>query len=176
MARWQDALRGYRRIPLEGDPPNEPSRVMFVLCSENYAAAALAAACEPGIVLQTLGGARDPADETTRATFEYAIVKAGIRHVVVCGHQGCEAVAPKAQESRRASQAAVVSQCMRLREDAYIGPLLRTHRVALRPLWFDAPEGDIFLCNVEDAGVVPMDDEDFGKMLALFAQREERAQ
>lgn len=170
MARWHEALRSYRRIPLEGDPANEPSSVMFVLCSENYAAAALVAACEPALVLQTLGGARDPADESTRATFEHAIVKRGVRHVVVCGHQACEAVASGGTDSRCATQAAVVSQCFRLREDPCIGPLLRTHRVALRPLWFDVPEGDIFVCNFEDARVALMGEDDFGRMLALFAQ------
>lgn len=170
MARWQDALRRSRSIRFEGDPASERSNVMFVLCSENHAAAALAAACEPALVLQTLGGARDPADESTRATIEYAIVEKGVRHVVVCGHQGCEAAASEGQDSRHAPQAAVVSQCIRLREDPSIGPLLRAHRVALRPLWFDTPDGNIFMCSLEDARVTPMGDNDFAKMLALFAQ------
>ncbi len=176
MARWQDAHRGDRSIPFDGDPASERSNVMFVLCSENHAAAALAAACEPALVLQILGGARDPADESTRATVEYAIVEKGVRHVVVCGHQGCEAVASEGQDSRYATQAAVFSQCLRLREDPCVGRLLRAHRVAMRPLWFDAPEGNIFTCSLEDARVSPMSDNDFAKMLAVFAKREERAQ
>lgn len=147
----------------------ERSNAMFVLCSENHAAAALAAACEPALVLQTLGGARDPGDQSTRATIEYAIVAKGARHLVVCGHQGCEAVASEGQDSRYATQAALVSQCLRLREDPCIGPLLRAHRVAMRPLWFDAPEGNIFMCSLEDARVTPMGDDDFAEMLALFA-------
>ena len=47
MARWHDALRAYRRRSLEGDAESEASNVMFVLCSESYAAAEVVAGCEP---------------------------------------------------------------------------------------------------------------------------------
>ena len=165
MTGWHDALRHYRRIPLEGGLAKNPRRVMFVLCSESYAAAAVAAACEPALVHQAFGGARNPGDEATRATFEYAILKKGVRDVVVCGHDGCQAVTTHGADSRRATRSAVVSQCVGLREDEHIGPLLREHRVALRPIWFDAPEGDIFLCNLENEAVKLMGDDDFATMI-----------
>lgn len=41
MARWRDALRAYQRRPLTSPPDDEPSTVMFVLCSESHAATEL---------------------------------------------------------------------------------------------------------------------------------------
>ena len=115
---------------------------MVVLCSENYAALAVLAACEPAIVLQTFGGARDPSDASTRATFEYAVRLNAVRRVIVCGHLACQAVAlDEGANARTATQADVVAQCRSLREDSRIGALLRDHGVSLSP---PVPEGPTF--------------------------------
>ncbi|MEO5730068.1 MAG: carbonic anhydrase, partial [Byssovorax sp.] len=103
MARWHDALRAHRRRPLTGAPDNELSNVMFVLCSESHAAAELVAAFEPALVLQLFGGARTPSDAATRATIAYAVRDRGVRHVVVCGHEGCLAVPAGPLGSREAT-------------------------------------------------------------------------
>ena len=111
--------------------------VMLVLCSENYAAASLVARCEPAIVFQSLGGARDPTDQAMRATFAYAIMNHRVHDVVVCGHEGCHATARWELDSERPPYAVVVSQCVALRRDDYIGSLLRDHDIALHATWFD---------------------------------------
>ena len=148
---------------------------MFVLCSENYAAAAVVAACEPAIVLQTLGGARDPSDVSTRATFEYALRRKGVRRIVVCGHLACQAVAlepPLRQraDARTTTQADVVAQCRKLRQDARIGALLREHRVTLQAIWFDDREGDVYACDIEGRTATLMSDEDFGRLIVSLAE------
>lgn len=170
MDRWYDALRIYRHFSLEKATAREPRPLMFVLCSENYAAAALVAGCEPALVLQMPGGAQNPADGTTRATFDYAIREQGVRNVVVCGHQGCRMVEPQGLDPRRATQAAVVSQCVALREDKHIGPLLSEHHVVLQPVWFDVREGDVFRCNFENERVELMSDDDLAKAFRLVAR------
>ena len=170
MNRWHDALRSYRRRSLRDDQHTEPNDVMFVLCSENYAAAELVAAVEPAIVLQSLGGARSPSDAGVRATFEYGIVRKSVRQVVVCGHLDCCAVAADGGDSRAATEADVSAQCRALRDDAFIGELFREHRVVIRSLWFDEPEGDIYLCGFDNPRAGIMGDADFGRMVALFTR------
>jgi len=168
MAAWHEALRTYRRRSVT-DLHDETSNVMFVLCSENHAAAAVVAACEPAIVLQTFGGARDPADASTRATFEYAVRLKGVRKVIVCGHLGCKAVAlDGGADARTKTQADVVAQCRRLRQDAYIGALLRDHGVTLHAIWFDDREGDIYTCDIEGRHATLLSDEDFGRLIEGF--------
>jgi carbonic anhydrase len=171
MSRWRDSLRAYRRRSLEGDGAKEPGDVMFVLCSENAAAAPLVAACEPAIVLQTFGGARTPADTTTRATIEYAVKQKGVRHIVVCGHEGCHAVRPRGASARAATQADAAAQAADLRRDQQIGALLRAHGVMVRALWLDEAEGDIYACDIEGRPPSLMDDEDFARMLESFQAR-----
>lgn len=173
MPGWHEALRTYRRRSLaQHDGPG--ASVMFVLCSESHAEAALAASCEPAIVLQALGGARTPSDPSTRATFDYAVAACGVRHVVVCGHARCRALdagAHDARDPRAASQAHVVAQCRRLRQDPHIGPLLRDHGVMLRALWFDEPEGDIYACDLEGRGATLLGDVELTQLRASFDAR-----
>lgn len=144
---------------------------MFVLCSENHAALGLVGVCEPAVVLQTLGGARTPSDPATRATFEHAVRKKGIRHVVVCGHADCGAFGPDVGSSPEAGHAEALAQCQALLEDEHIGPLLRQAGVKLRALWLDEPEGDVYECDVE-RGPALMGDEDFARMLASFGSHD----
>ena len=168
MAPWHEALRTYRRRSFTGDP-DETSNVMFVLCSENHAAAAVVAACEPAIVLQTFGGARDPSDASTRATFEYAVRLNGVRKVIVCGHLGCQAIAlDGGADARTRTQADVVAQCRRLRQDAHIGALLRDHGVTLHAIWFDDREGDVYTCDIEGRNATLLSDADFGRLIESF--------
>lgn len=165
MAPWHEALRTFRRRSLQDN--HETSDVMFVLCSENHAAAAVLASLEPAIVLQTFGGARAPSEASTRSAFEYAIGLKGVRRVVVCGHLGCQAVAlDDGADARTATQADVVAQCRRLRQDARIGGLLADHRVSLHAIWFDAREGDVYACDIEGRAATLMSDEDFGRLTA----------
>jgi carbonic anhydrase len=161
MARWEEALRAYRRRSLEPAPGAAASDVMFVLCSECHAGAELVASMQPAMVLQTLGGAGAPADPAVRATFEYAVRSKGVRRIVLCGHEGCQAVA---EGGRAASQAHVVSQLRSLLDDEEIGPVLRARRVKLRALWFDEREGDVYACDVEGRPAALLDDEDLARM------------
>ena len=163
MAAWHEAFRADRRRPF-GSDIQDTSDVMFVLCSENYAATAILAACEPVIVLQAFGGARDLSDASTRATFEYAVRSTAVRRVIVCGHLGCHAVAlDEGADARTATQADVVAQCRSLRHDSRIGPLLRDHGVTLQAIWFDDREGDVYACDMESGSATLMSDEDFGR-------------
>jgi carbonic anhydrase len=165
MARWQEALRAYRRRSLEPADGAPASDLMFVLCSECHAGAELVSAMQPAMVLQTLGGARTPADPALRATFEYAVGGKGVKHIVLCGHEACQVVS---ERGREASQAHVVSQLRGLLDDEAVGPLLRARGVKLRALWFDEREGDIYACDVEGRPAAPLDDEDLARMFAAF--------
>ena len=165
MTPWHEALRAYRRRSLERKP-YEASDVMFVLCSENHAASAVVAAWEPAIVLQTFGGARDPSDASTRATFEHAVRQHGVRRVIVCGHLGCKAGAlDRGADARMATQADVVAQCRRLRQDARIGPLLSNNGVTLHAMWFDDHEGDVYNCDIEGRAATLVSDDEFRRLL-----------
>ena len=95
--------------------------VMFVLCSEDYGASELVHACEPAIVLQTLGGAHDPTEPSTRATFAYAIEANAVRRVVVCGHPGCSLAQEGDKDRLGQAVSNVTAQCRALRADAFIG-------------------------------------------------------
>ena len=166
MAHWHQTLRADRVRPFRCDR-RETSDVMFVLCSDNYAAIAVLAACAPAVVLQTFGGARDPSDASTRATFEYAVRSNAVRRVIVCGHLSCQAVAPdEGADARTATQADVVAQCRGLRHDPRIGALLRDHGVSLQAIWFDDREGDVYACDLEGRSATLMSDEDFGRVVA----------
>jgi len=171
MSRWQEALRVYRRRPMEGASMEEPSNVMFVLCSESHAAAAVVAACEPAMVLQILGGASSPLGSSAIATIEYAVKSRGVRHLVVCGHDGCRAGSASGRGDRAAMQAETARQCLDLGRDSHLAPLLRSHGVTLRALWFDEAEGDVYLCDVEGRSATLLDDRDFARMLSGFAGR-----
>ncbi len=165
MPPWHDALQNYRRRSLQ-PATDAASDVMFVLCSENYAAAAVVAACEPAMVLQTFGAARDPADAAVRATFEYALRVKRVRKIVFCGHLGCQAVAFDGDVDRlTATRAEVVAQCRKLRQDPHLGPLLRDRGVTLRIIWFDDREGDVFACDAEGKKAMLMSDDDFERLL-----------
>lgn len=155
MTSWHDAPNRDR---------NEPIDVMVVLCSENYAAGALLAACEPAIVLQTFGGAPEPLDSSTRATFEYGIKLKRVRRVVVCGHLGCNAVALEGGGDARAH---VVDQCRRLQQDAHIGALLRHHHATLHAILFDEREGRVYACDIESSTSTIMGDDDFRRLLGV---------
>lgn len=165
---FQAALRAYRRNSLEEAPMDDRVSTMFVLCAECGAANQLVAACQPAVIFQAFGGLRDPEEPAARATLEYAIEKQGVRQVLVCGHHGCGAVG---DPSARATRAAVVAQCRALRESKGLGPLLRTHRVVVRPLWFDEAEGDVFLCNYEDDTVALLDDPGFERLWSDVVRR-----
>lgn len=170
MAPWHEALRTDRRRSFRCDR-HETSDVMFVLCSENYAASAVLAACEPAIVLQTFGGARDPSEAATRATFEYAVRSNAVRRVIVCGHLACQAVAlDKGANARTATQADVVAQCRSLRQDSRIGALLRDHGVTLQAIWFDDREGDVYACDIEGRSATLMSDEDVGRVVVRLRE------
>lgn len=171
MSHWHDALRAYRRRPLTDAADPEPSNVMFVICSESHAAGELVAAFEPALVLQTFGGARTPSDAGTQATIEYAVRSRGVRHIVVCGHEGCRAVPTSGRSSREATQADAVAQCLALRRDEHLSALFRAHGVVLRALWLDEPEGDVYACDLEGRRAGLMGDQDFAAMLAKFARR-----
>ncbi|MFO0672621.1 MAG: carbonic anhydrase [Polyangiaceae bacterium] len=157
-ASWHEALRSFRRRSFE-DLADGGCRALFVLCAEDSAAAALVAACEPACVLQTFGGVVDAACTSTRGTFEHAIRTLGVRHVFVCGHASC-AAASEATTPRGDA----IAQCRRLERDEVIGPLLRSHGVRLRALWFDRHEGDVYACDFEDRATL-VGDADFGRML-----------
>lgn len=172
MAKWQSALGEYRRRSLgRAEPGRLP--VLFVLCSEDLAAASLASACDPTMVLQTLGGAKNPRDEATRATLQHAVRNAGVRHVVVCGHEGCKGIEGLDGDPRKSSQTALVAQCRALVADPQIGALLREHRVRVTSLWFDEPEGDVFHCSPDGDRVELMSDREFAQRLGLDTERGE---
>lgn len=138
MSEWQEALRRYRRRSIHPSSA-DAAGMMFILCSEDAAAAGLVAACEPALVLQAFGGVRDPSCPSTRATIEYAIRIAGVRKLILCAHQGCRASpCPESME-----------QCRALQKDPIIGALLKEHGVKLRALWFDPQDGDVYECSDE---------------------------
>lgn len=164
MAAWKLPLQTYRRRSL--GHVDETSDVMFVLCSENHAGAAFATACEPAMVLQIPGGARDPSEWSTLAAFEHAVKTGGVRRVIVCGHVGCYAVGAKDGADRRAATAAYVAgQCRRLLEDENIAGMMNKHGVSLRGLLFDDAEGDVYACDVERGVATLMADDDLGALL-----------
>jgi hypothetical protein len=168
MVAWREALRTYRRRSLESGP-RAGRPLMFVLCSEDHAAAAFLAACEPAIVLQTFGGAGAAVDSATRATFEAAVRLRGVRHVVVCGHSGCRAVTVDAGvDPRMAAQAETVAQCRRLWRDPAVGAVLRDHGVTMRAIWFDEDEGDIFSCDMEGRSPTLVSDGDFVELMGAY--------
>jgi len=170
MGRWNDAVRTYRRLPLEGGH-GDGNPVMFVLCSESHAATPLVAAFEPAMVLQTFGGVRSPADPGVFATIELAVRTKGVRHLVVCGHEGCLACAEASGDARASTQKDAVAQLRALHDDERVGPLLRSHGVSLRALWFDEREGDVYACDVEEPGRAPLDDEDLAALRVRFEGR-----
>lgn len=163
MAAWNDALRRYRRRSLEPFALDDARRTMFVLCSEDAAGAALVAECNPGLVLQTLGAAREPACPSVRSAFEYAVRTLSIRHVFVCGHAGCAAAANEGAKARTMA----ARQCEGLLSDPVIGALLRAAHIRPRALWFDGCEGDVYACGVEGDGATLLSDEDLGRILQL---------
>ena len=168
MLRWKEALRAYRRRSLEGHERDETRPVMFVVCSEDHDGSELVAACAPAMVLQTLGGVRTPSDASIRATFEHAVREKGVGHVIVCGHEGCSAFGPQASSEK--VQLETAAQCRSLGEDAHIGPLLREAGVKIRALWFDAPEGDVYACDVEGKPPALIDDEELARTLLSFSR------
>lgn len=167
MMPWQDALKTYRRRSIEERGGGPARRAMFVLCSEDHAAAALVAACAPVVTLQTLGGALAPLDAAARATFEHALVREGVRHIVVCGHDGCAAHGAAGDGA-----ADVRAQCRSIVGDPRVGELVRAHRVKVRALLLDEAEGDLYACDVETGRRSLLDDDDFARLLASFEGRE----
>lgn len=169
MDASHEAIRRYRRRSLEDVAP-EPLRAMFVLCSEAGAAAELVVGLRPALVLQALGGLRVPVEPGVRETFQHALVRAGVRVVFLCGHAG-SAAAPIREGGRGSSPASLAETARALVADATLGPLLREHRVAVRALWFDEPEGDVYACGIDGEPPRLLSDRDLQELLAL-ARRE----
>lgn len=119
------------------------ANLLFVLCSEDAGGTSLIAACEPAIVLQSLGGARFPGEEATRATFDYAIRLQGVRRLVVCGHSGCRAF--ESSEEPAPSQERTARQTAALMADRFIGELLHEHRVGVTTMWLNGTRDKIYV-------------------------------
>lgn len=145
----------------------DESDVMVVLCSEDYAAAALLASCDPAVVLQTLGGARDPADTSTRSTFDYGFALKQVRRVIVCGHVGCKA---RPVEEGGDARAHVLAQCRGLLRDPHIGALLRDHRALLQGVWFDGRDGHMHACDIERGASTLMGADDVERFIAALRE------
>lgn len=118
---------------------------MFVVCSESAASSELAAAFPTACVLQTFADLVRPPDAEACAAIEYAIVFAGARHLVVCGHDGCRATGDAARPVT--GQAHLLARCRALR--AEMGPLLRRARVTMHALWLDEVSRDVFRCDLD---------------------------
>jgi carbonic anhydrase len=139
---------------------------MFVACSESIASAAFVAAFPTAYVLQTLVGPPHDLDADTRATLEHGVLGEGVRHLVVCGHDGCR-VAGGARASG-ASQRWAVDRCRALQADERMGRMLRRAGVTMRALWIDEASHEIYTCSFEGLPPRRMEAADLAAMFSAL--------
>jgi len=149
------------REPRNGDH----SHWMFILCSESAASAEFAAAFPTAYVLQALGTIPIPIDDGTRATIEYGLFVRGVRHLVVCGHEGCHAT-ERLLRTHRSDPAQVVAQCKALQRDELLGPILRRADVTMHALWFEELSRDVYACDFDGRPARRLDGQDALTLLA----------
>lgn len=76
--------------------------VLFIACSDSRVAANVFASTDPGdlFVVRNVGNMVPPAceegrsvgDESEMAAIEFALLRLGVRHIVICGHSECGAM------------------------------------------------------------------------------------
>jgi carbonic anhydrase len=161
------ALRAHcagRAAPAAG----EGTRLMFLACPESIASAALLAAFPAAYVLQTLAQPPQHLDTTWRDTFELGVLASGVRHIVVCGHQGCRGDGGVA--TPEASQALLVARCRAIQADEQVGPMLRSAGAKMEALWFEEATQDVYACDLEGRPARRLGD---AELAATFTRFEE---
>jgi len=109
MDRFVEGVRKFseqvfptRRDLFETLSQGQSPRALLVTCSDSRIDPSLVMQTEPGelFVLRNAGNLVPPAGAgagAEAATIEFAVRALGVRHVIVCGHTGCQAMAALAQ-------------------------------------------------------------------------------
>ncbi|MFO0607002.1 MAG: hypothetical protein U0324_27770 [Polyangiales bacterium] len=147
-----DALPHAAGPPLRGVPaPDGGLPVAFVLDSHMHAAAAVAASLRPTATLQLLGGARQTRSAEVAATLEHAVVRLGVRTVVVCGQDdGPPDASPLAR--------ALLADVRWLAEHLWLERVFREAGAVVEPMWLDARAGELHVWDRHARRLVPAGD------------------
>jgi carbonic anhydrase len=185
--------RAYRDLVSNGQRP----RALFIGCSDSRIVPYLLTGSGPGdlFVARNVGNLVPPWDAThgyhgTVAAVEFAVLKLGIRDVVVCGHSHCGAVralyeapiegaphmnrwldlarpaalpvAPTEDALRRTEQRSVVLQLERLMDYPMVGPRVRAGELFLHGWHYLLEDGKVLVLDVESGAFVAADESPSG--------------
>lgn len=149
-------------------PNRAPRRVLFILCCDDYLGAALIAPWDAAMVLQTPGGDADTREPHSRATLEYAVLQARVRHVIVLAHQGCQWSGNVGREN---AEEKALTRWQTLMNDAFSQSLFQEHQVELRLLWTDMTSGQISQFRPDEKRLLPIGRDGFERMMVSFEER-----
>jgi len=180
--------RAYRDLVAQGQQP----RVLFIGCSDSRVVPYLLTGSGPGdlFVARNVGNIVPPWDAThgyhgTVAAVEFAVLKLGIRDIVVCGHSHCGAMRalyeppiegaphmnrwldlartaalaepPGEKVLRRTEQRSVVLQLERLMDYPMVGPRVRAGELFLHGWHYLLEDGKVLVLDVESGSFVAAD-------------------
>lgn len=184
--RYRDA---YRQLVAQGQHP----RTLFIGCSDSRIVPYLLTGSGPGdlFVARNVGNLVPPWDAThgyhgTVAAVEFAVIKLGIRDIVVCGHSHCGAVralyedpiegaphmnrwlelarpaalpiAPTDEVLRRTEQRSIVLQLERLMDYPMVAPRVRDGELFLHGWHYLLEDGKVLVLDVLSGAFVPAED------------------
>jgi carbonic anhydrase len=181
--------RAYRDLVSHGQHP----RTLFIGCSDSRIVPYLLTGSGPGdlFVARNVGNLVPPWDAThgyhgTVAAVEFAVLKLGIRDIVVCGHSHCGAIRALYEEPidgaphmnrwldlarpavlpvtateealRRTEQRAVVLQLERLMDYPMVGPRVQAGELFLHGWHYLLEDGKVLVLDVESGTFVPAEE------------------
>ncbi len=172
--------------------------VMLIACSDSRVAPNVFASTDPGdvFVMRNVGnivppagaGGRSMSDESEAAAVEFALLALGVRHVVVCGHSSCGAMAQLvagrqqspsphlaswlrhaepalgAGDADAVSRASVLLQIEHLRTYPVISAAEKAGKIRMHAWWFDIHEAEVQAWFPEEKAFRVLDDERIAKL------------
>ncbi len=163
--QWQRVLRAYRKVR-HGRVHPEHAKLMFVACSESAASTALIGAFPTAYVLQNMAGAPRELDALTRMTLEYGVLGQGVRHIVVCGHDGCRGCDRNSE--LKESRDWAIERCHAMEADENVGEMLRRAGVTMQTLWLDEHSQDVHAFSLNGLRTERMSEAELVAMFRTF--------
>lgn len=180
--------------------------VLLIACSDSRVAVNVFGSTDPGdaFVVRNVGNLMPPSDEEGRSVadeseasaIEYAVIKLGVRHIVVCGHSDCGAIkallggranipepnlrawlrhaepalaaalAKGGADPNVVSQQNVLVQLDHIRGYPAVRERLERGELAVHGLWFDIRHTDVYYYESDRDAFTLIDDEEGGRILS----------